>query len=166
MRLKHLFSVLLMLLTVSIGSAWGDEVTLTLSDASTDTWTNQGKSGGGQAIAMTDKDITGISLEGTSGYCNTSKKYTQIYANSTITLKSTVGKITTIVINGKYNKTSGKFTDSNNTEKALTSSFADVTFEYTTGVDEMTFTADKQNLVQSITVTYTPSGGGSPQTTD
>ena len=160
-RLKHLAFMLLFLL----GSlnVWGDEVTLTLSDATTDTWTNQGASGSGTAIAMNDNTVTGITLSGTSGYCNTSSGYTQVYASSTFTISSTVGDITKIVINAKYKKTEGSIADENSNSKSLTGSFADYTFNYT-GVSSMTFTSTKQNYVAYITVTYTPSGGGSTPT--
>lgn len=145
---------IILLLSLSITNAWGANVTLTLSDNSTDTWTNQGKSGGGQAIAMYDKTVTGITLSGTSGYCNTSNSYTQIYASSVTTIASTVGNITKIIFNGKYNKTSGKFTDTNGTYQAFTSSFSNKTFTYASGVSSMAFTADKQILLKSATVYY------------
>ncbi len=146
--------ICLCMLTIGSGNVWGANVTLTLSDNSTDTWTNQGKSGGGQAIAMYDKTVTGITLSGTSGYCNTSNSYTQIYASSVTTIASTVGNITKIIFNGKYNKTSGKFTDANSTYQAFTSTFSNKTFTYASGVSSMAFTADKQILLKSATVYY------------
>ena len=140
--------------TLGVGNVWGASVTLTLSDNSTDTWTNQGASGGGTAIAMYDKSVTGITLSGTSGYCNTGSSYTQIYASSTTTIASTVGKITKIVFNGKYKSTSGSFTDENSSSQAFGSSFGDKTFTYASGVSSMGFTASKQIYLKTATIYY------------
>ena len=145
---------IILLLSLGISHAWGDNVTLTLSDNSTDTWTNQGASGGGTEIAMYDKTVTGITLEGTSGYCNTGSSYTQIYASSTTTIASEVGKITKIVFNGKYKSTSGSFTDENSSSQSFGSSFGNKTFTYASGVSSMGFTASKQIYLKTATVYY------------
>ena len=152
--------ICLCMLTVGSGNAWGASVTLTLSDNSTDTWTNQGKSGGGTAIAMCDKTVTGISLSGTSGYCRTSDNYTQIYSGSTITITSTAGNMTSVAITCKGSNNNdyspSKFTlKSGSTGSYSNGGSGSKVGTWTGNATTFTLTAGAQVRVTQIVVTYT-----------
>lgn len=148
------------LLSLFTTNVWGASVTLTLSDNSTDTWTNQGASGGGTAIAMYDKTVTGISLSGTSGYCRTSDNYTQIYSGSDITITSTVGNMTSVAFtctgSNTNNYSPSKFALKSGSAGSYSQGASGAKVGTWTG-NASTFTlhANAQVRVTQIVVTYT-----------
>jgi len=159
-RFLSILTLFLTLFSFGSGNVWGDNVTLTLSDNSTDTWTNQGKSGGGTAIAMNDKTVTGISISGTSGYCNTSSKYTQIYSGSDITITSTVGNMTSVAFTctgtNSNNYSPSKFALKSGSAGSYSQGASGAKVGTWTGnATSFTLHANAQVRVTSISVTYT-----------
>ena len=136
--------VLTMLLIVGIGQAWGETVTISGSD----TWSG-GQSGGGKALYITKGGIT-INISSGYKYSTTEIRW---YSGAIMSVSSEVGNITQM-----------KFTISSNASEVTvpnnsSGSYSDKT--WTGDSNDFTLKSTKQVKWSSVTITYTPSGGGS-----
>ena len=179
MRLKHLLSVFLTLLTLSVGQVWGADETITLVPKTSPTglsWgTNPGSTQGDFEFTSTDNAITvsGTEAKVTANYLN-------IYASGTMTFASSC-KIKSIVIYTTTNGTSktrtitltsggGALTGnsvSNNVASVTTNSGSNtpeqVTWSYSTGSTSVTFTIGTgQTYFYRFDVTYEPAAPATP----
>ena len=139
----HLFRKVLvmsvLLLSVCVGNAWGE----TVSTGTSDTWSG-GKSGGGAALYITK---SGMTINITSGYQASDE--IRWYSGATLTITSTVGKITKVVFNtGGTNVSvpsggSGTWNSGTNTWSGNNAT--------------VTLKSSAQVKWKTVTITYTPS---------
>ena len=142
---KRLVMVLTMLLMLGVTKAWGETVTISGSD----TWSG-GQSGGGKALYITKGGIT-INISSGYKYSTTEIRW---YSGAIMSVSSEVGNITQM-----------KFTTSSNASEVTvpnnsSGSYSDKT--WTGDSNDFTLKSTKQVKWSSVTITYTPSGGGDP----
>ncbi len=135
MRLKHLLSVFLTLLTLSVGQMWGADASFAPSDFS-----GQGTSGTGSAISAT---VDGVTFACDKGYGTTEVR---CYSGGKITISST-NTITALSFTFSGGKTGGletSYTDLSTTswERTLSSQarFSAITVTYTAGASGYSIT--------------------------
>ena len=162
MRKLKLFLSLLMLICFSVGNVWATDpvtVSVTISDSSS-VWTS------GQAYATINLDenvtATGLTNGNNSKYYSSNNSWRHYEGdNGTITIATTSGELSSVtftytsgnsgvIINGSTNVTSGS---------ACSISGESVTFS----VGHSSGTKNGNVQITNISVTYTPSTGGSPQ---
>lgn len=151
--MKHLklFFALFAMLALGVTNAWAETAEVdfsTLYSADTD------------VSSTTFSVVEGISLAFNKGTGSTAPKYYQsgtavrLYAKGTMTVSSTIGKITKITL--AYGSS-----DKTNTISVNCGSFS--TSDWTGEADEVIFTIDGTSghrRIKSVEVTYTPSAGG------
>ena len=152
-NMKHfkLFFALFAMLALGVTNAWGETAKVdfsTLYSADTD------------VSSTTFSVVEGISLAFNKGTGSTAPKYyksgtaVRLYAKGTMTVSSTIGKITKITL--AYGSS-----DRTNTISVNCGSFS--TPDWTGEADEVIFTIDGTSghrRIKSVEVTYTPSAGG------
>ena len=139
MRLKHLLSVFLMLMTCSVGNVWGADPSVTIS-VSSDTWTATGYSGG-DTNYPTSVTKSGITVSSTKGYKD-GTNHIREYQNSVITISSTVGNIKSIA----FTCTAQNNNDKGPGKLAKNSSGGAGTYEYSGYVGTWSFGTGTSNV--------------------
>lgn len=140
---KRIAMVLTMLLVVGIGQAWGETVTI----SGDDTWSG-GKSGGGEELYITKG---GITINISSGYKYSTDEI-RWYSGAIMRVSSDVGNITQM-----------KFTISSNASEVTVPNNSSGSYSnqtWTGDSKDFTLKSTKQVKWSSVTITYTPSGGG------
>lgn len=147
--LKSLF--LLFALIVGSVSVWGADVTFT---AGTDQGSN-GSSGSGDTMTK-----NGITISG-SNLATTTTQY-RIYSGCTLTISSSVGNITQIVITSTANKGSNYGPDKISLKSGSTGTYTTTSGSkdgtWTGSASSVSFSASAQCRASKIVVTYTPAG--------
>ena len=138
---------LLLILFLSIGNVWAEEVTFSGDDIRASfNYGNNYKEG-----TFTSD---GFSIYCSSGYGNTAAQF-RVAKSATLTISSTVGNITKVVIT--VTGTSYKLNDNNISWSSTTGTYSNAG-----GVQEITFTNSSANIarISEIAITYEPSSAG------
>ena len=131
----------LLLCIVSIGNAWGEEVTLSYSNVE-----GLGKSGGGAGFEYT---IAPITFSFSNAYGHPSDKHIKVYGSSSITFSgATITKIVITATSDSYIKTWSDGTDK------ITVSEEKATWKGSANFVTLKNTASSQARIKTIAVTY------------
>ena len=131
----------LLLCIVSIGNAWGEEVTLSYSNVE-----GLGKSGGGAGFEYT---IAPITFSFSNAYGHPSDKHIKVYGSSSITFSgATITKIVITATSDSYIKTWSDGTDK------ITVSEEKATWKGSANSVTLKNTASSQARIKTIAVTY------------
>ena len=152
-RYRVLGIIMLCLLTLGVGSAWGATVTISPSD----TWTHSGTSGTG---STTDITKSGITFTTGKGYKD-GTAHVRVYSGGEITISSTVGSITKIEFTSTASGTSSngpaKISLKGGQSGAYSYSGKLGTWTYASGSTSVTFSASAQFRFTQVVVTYAAS---------
>ena len=155
MRKNKLFLSLLMVMLLSVGNVWADEVTFAFGD-----YKGEGTSSSGSAYTMSDKDD--VTIGDTKFYGNNS--YAHFYANGVTTITPASGvTITQIVLTASSSSYNGYQSSGTMTWSTGSSSASGAVVTWTgSATAAFTLSHNKQIRWTSIVVTYSKESGGTP----
>ena len=151
MRMKRLLTFLT-LLTLSIGVVWATETTLDLSDSNTYTVVASGTSSSGSTTTITSGDIT---VTSDKGYLDNSNHHIRIYSGGKLTISSSSGNITKVVITCTAQNSSNYGPGKLKCDIEANYTYSGYDGTWTGNASSVTLNATAQVRFTKIVVTYT-----------